>query len=213
VRRLRPVVIGVAIAVALFLVVSAIDPWNWIPNPFSQSKVDRSAPALLNRLEDLSDYRAASAQLQELVDIEHDTRFVPSVISGDRVSFLAFGTVDAVVDFGALGTGAVTVSGDRKTVEVTLPHARIATVKVDPDKSRVLNRQRGVLDRLGSVFTDNPTGERELYQVSEQKLRAAAGDSKLTARAEANTKRMLQALFRTLGFEHITVTFATNPKS
>jgi hypothetical protein len=207
------VAIGAVVAVALILLASAVDPWNWIPNPFSQSKVDRSAPALLNRLEDLSDYRAASAQLQELVDIEHDTRFVPSLISGDRVSFLAFGTVDAVVDFGGLGPGAVTVSDDRKTVDVTLPHARIDTVKVDPDRSRVLNRQRGVLDRLGSVFTDNPTSERELYQLSEDKLRIAAGQSKLTARAETNTTRMLQALFRTLGFEHITITFATNPKS
>jgi hypothetical protein len=207
------VAIGAAVAVAVVLLVSALDPWNWIPNPFSQSKVDRSAPALLNRLEDLSDYRAASAQLQELIDIEHDTRFVPSVISGERVSFLAFGTVDAVVNFGDLGSGAVTVSDDRKTVEVTLPHARIDTVKVDPDRSRVLNRQRGVLDRIGSVFTDNPTSERELYQLSEDKLRTAAGQSKLTARAETNTRRMLQALFRTLGFEHITITFATNPRS
>ncbi|MCU1379091.1 MAG: uncharacterized protein JWN29_2074 [Acidimicrobiales bacterium] len=197
-----------AVAVAVVLLASVFDPWDWIPNPFEESTVDRSAPALLNRLEDLSEYRAASAQLQELVDIEKDTRFVPSVISGDRVSFLAFGTVDAVVDFGTLGKDAVTVSGDRKTVEVTLPHARTDTVKVDPGKSRVLNRNRGVLDRLGSVFSDNPTSERELYQLSEQKLRLAAGDSKLTARAETNTRRMLQALFGSLGFEHITITFA-----
>jgi hypothetical protein len=197
-----------AVGVAVVLLASVFDPWDWIPNPFEESTVDRSAPALLNRLEDLSDYRAATAQLQQLVDIEKDTRFVPSVISGDRVSFLAFGTVDAVVDFATLGDGDVTVSGDRKTVEVTLPHAHIDTVKVDPRQSRVLDRDRGVLDRLGSVFSDNPTSERELYQLSEEKLRTAAGDSQLTARAETNTKRMLQALFGSLGFEHITITFA-----
>jgi hypothetical protein len=208
-RRLRPVGIGVAVAVLVILVASVFDPWSWLPNPFSRSKVDRSAPALLNRLEDLSEYRAASAQLQELIDIEDDTRFVPSFISGERVSFLAFGTVDAVVDFGDLGKGSVTVSDDRRTATVVLPHARIDSVHVDPDRSRVLNRERGVLDRLGSVFSDNPTSERELYQLGEKKLRAAAADSKLTARAEANTRKMLRALFQSLGFEHITIRFET----
>jgi hypothetical protein len=208
-RRLRPVGIGVAVAVLVILVASVFDPWSWLPNPFSRSKVDRSAPALLNRLEDLSEYRAASAQLQELIDIEDDTRFVPSFISGERVSFLAFVTVDAVVDFGDLGKGSVTVSDDRRTATVVLPHARIDSVHVDPDRSRVLNRERGVLDRLGSVFSDNPTSERELYQLGEKKLRAAAADSKLTARAEANTRKMLRALFQSLGFEHITIRFET----
>ena len=62
-RRLRPIAIGAAVAVLVVLVASVFDPWSWLPNPFAQSKVDRSAPALLNRLEDLSQYRAASAQL------------------------------------------------------------------------------------------------------------------------------------------------------
>lgn len=201
--------IGAAVAVLVVLVASVFDPWSWLPNPFSSSKVDRSAPALLQRLDDLSEYRAASAQLQELIDLEDDTRFVPSFISGERVSFLAFGTVDAVVDFGSLGKGDVTVSDDRKSVTVVLPPARIDTVHVDPSRSRVLNRDRGVLDRLGSVFSDNPTSERELYQLSEKKLKAAAAQSKLTARAQTNTRAMLRALFRSLGFDDVTIRFET----
>jgi hypothetical protein len=208
-QRLRSILIGGAVAVLVIVVASVLFSFDWLPNPFSHSTVDRSAPALLDRLDDLSEYRAASAQLQELIDIEDDTRFVPSFISGERVSFLAFGTVDAVVDFDGLGKGAVTVDDDRETVTVVLPHARIDTVHVDPERSRVLNRQRGVLDRLGSVFSDNPTSERELFQLSEQKLKSAAAQSKLTARAEANTRKMLQALFESLGFEHVTVRFET----
>jgi hypothetical protein len=206
-QRLRPILLGGAIAVLVIVVLSLFDVWGWIPNPFSKSTIDRSAPALLERLEDLEDYHAASAQLQEFVDVEDDTRFIPSFISGQRVSFLAFGSVDAVVDFGALGDGAVTVSDDRKTVTVVLPPAHIGDVHVDPDRSRVLNRQRGVLDRLGGVFTDNPTGERELFQLSEQKLKAAAGKSELTDRAETNTRNMLKALFQSLGFDHVTIRF------
>jgi hypothetical protein len=103
----------------------------------------------------------------------------------------------------------VTVSDDRKSATIVLPRARIAGVKVDPARSRVLNRDRGVLDRIGSVFSDNPTSERDLYQLSEKKLRTAAAQSKLTARAETNTRKMLQALFQSLGFEQVTIRFDT----
>jgi hypothetical protein len=208
-RSLRTIALGALAAVVVFLVASLIDPWDLLPNPFETEKVDRSGPALLEKLEDLSEYHAASAQLQELIDIEDDVRFVPSFIAGERVSFLAFGTVDAIVDFSALEQGALDVSEDRKTVHVTLPPARIDTVTVDPERSRVLDRDRGVLDRLGGVLSDNPTGERELYLEAEEKLRRAAADSELTERAEANTRRMLRALFATLGFEDITIEFAT----
>ena len=212
-RTFRSVAVGAMVAVVVFVVASLLDPWDLLPNPFERERVDRSGPALLERLEDLSEYRAASAQLQELIDIEDDTRFLPSFVSGERVSFLAHGTVDAVVDFEGLAAGSVTVSDDRKTVRVTLPRARIDTVRVDPDESRVLNRERGVLDRLGSVFSDNPTSERELYQLAEEKLRDAAADSELQARAETNTRRMLHALFRTLGFDYITVVFDTERRT
>lgn len=212
-RTFRSVAVGAMVAVLVFVVASLLDPWDLLPNPFESERVDRSGPALLERLEDLAEYRAASAQLQELIDIEDDTRFVPSFISGERVSFLAFGTVDAVVDFSALGEGSVVVDDDRTSVEVVLPPARIDTVRVDPQRSRVLNRERGVLDRLGSVFSDNPTSERELYQLGEAKLRTAAAESELTERAETNTRRMLRALFESLGFEDITIRFETDART
>ena len=206
-RSLRSVLVGAGVAVLVVVVLSLLDVWDFLPNPFERTRVDRSAPALLQRLEDLSEYRAASAQLQELIDVEEDTRFVPSLISGERTSFLAFGTVDAVIDFSSLGSGAVTVDDERTTVAVRLPRATIDDVKVDPKQSRVLDRERGVLDRLGSVFSDSPTSERGLYLLSEEKLKAAAASSGLRARAELNTKRMLTALFRSLGFTDITITF------
>ena len=206
-RSLRSVLVGAGVAVLVVVVLSLLDVWDFLPNPFERTRVDRSAPALLQRLEDLSEYRAASAQLQELIDVEEDTRFVPSLISGERTSFLAFGTVDAVIDFSSLGSGAVTVDDERTTVAVRLPRATIDDVKVDPKQSRVLDRERGVLDRLGSVFSDSPTSERELYLLSEEKLKAAAASSGLRARAELNTKRMLTALFRSLGFTEISISF------
>jgi hypothetical protein len=211
--RAGALVIGALIAVLVLLLIGALSPWSFLSNPFRSERVDRSGPALLERLEDLSEYRAATAQLQVLVDVEDDTRFLPSIISGQRTTFLAFGNVDAIVDFSGLEDGAVEVSDDRRTVRVTLPPARIADVSVDPSRSYVVNRNRGVLDRLGSVFSDNPTSERELYLLSEDKLRDAADESELTARAETNTRRMLTALFESLGFDDVTIVFESDTRT
>lgn len=204
----RVVVIAAGVIVALF-VVGAIDLFDFLPNPFKSETVDRSQPALLERLSDLSEYRAASAELQVLIDVEDDVRFVPSFLAGQRVTFLAGGSVDGAVDFGSLGDDAVEIDGDEVTI--TLPAAVIVDVDVDPDRSYVVNRERGVLDRIGGVFSDNPTGEQELYQLAEDKLRAAADQSALRDRAERNTRKMLTALLRSLGFDKVTVVFEEPP--
>jgi hypothetical protein len=61
------------------------------------------------------------------------------------------------------------------------------------------------------VFSDNPTSERELYRLAEQKLAAAAGESELVARAEQNTREMLRSMLRSLGYSEVTVVFRDPP--
>jgi hypothetical protein len=208
-KRGGQILIGVAgVLVGLFLF-GALDIFDFLPNPFERNEVDRSQPALLERLSDIAEYRAASAELQVLIDVEEDVRFLPSVIAGERVTFLAGGTVDAAIDFGDLDDGAVEVDGD--SVTITLPAATIVDVDVEPDRSYVVNRDRGILDRIGGIFSDNPTGEQELYQLAEEKLRAAADESALRERAERNTRKMLETLLLTLGFDEVTIEFEEPP--
>ena len=176
-------------------------------NPFTTETVDRTGPAVLKAVEDLSRYQAATGHFQVIVDLEEDARFMPDFIRGERTLFVAAGTVDASVDFAGIGAGAVTVSPDGDGVTVVLPHARLSDARIDTEESRVVSRQRGLLDRLGGVFSDSPTGERQLYLLAEKKLEAAAREAGVLARAEENTEAMLTSMLRSLGFERVTVTF------
>jgi hypothetical protein len=212
-RRLpvRLAVAGIGVAVLIPLADRAVDlfpSWN---NPLEQEVVDRSTPPLMLALEDLDEYHAATGTFQVVIDQERDTPYLPSVISGERTSFLATGTVDAYVDFSDVGTQAVEVSPDRRSVTIALPGPRLGEASVDPDNSRVLDRDRGVLDRIGGMFEENPSSEGEFYALAEQRLEAAAADSDLLARGEENTRDMLTALAGSLGFEQVTVTFAAAP--
>lgn len=176
-------------------------------NPFTTETVDRSQPAVLKAIEDLSRYEAASGSFQVIVDLEKDARFMPDFVRGERTLFVAGGTVDASVDFSSIGSGAITVSPGGDAVTVALPRARLSDARIDPAASRVVSRQRGLLDRLGGVFSDNPTGERQLYLLAEKKLEAAARAGGVRARAEENTRAMLTSMLRSLGFDRVTVTF------
>ena len=215
-RRRRPSVGGpvalVAAVVVLLLALPALIP---ALNPFKEETVDRSGPVLLQSLEDLSEYRAASANLQVIVDVEQDTDLIPSFIKGERTLFVAAGSVDAAVDFRDLGKDprAVRVSEDRKAVTVTLPPARLTDARLDQSRSRVYDRDRGVLDRIGDAVSDaGGADQQELYVLAERKLaEAARADRQILRTGEANTKQMLSGMLRALGFERITITFARPP--
>jgi hypothetical protein len=177
-------------------------------NPFHEDTKDRSGPALLKSLEDLSEYRAASANLEIVVDVEQDNKLLPAFIRGERTLFVAAGSVDAAVDFSGLGKGAVKVSDDRKAVSITLPAATLTEARLDPSRSRVYDRDRGLFNRVEDLFADNPADEQPLYALATKKLEAAAAaDPELRKRAQENTQRMLEGMMRGLGFERVTVTF------
>jgi hypothetical protein len=97
-------------------------------------------------------------------------------------------------------------------VTVSLPHATLSKPVFDTGASHVVDRDRGLLDRLGSVFSESPTGEHALYAAAEPKLRAAADQSALVARADQNTTQMLQQFLGALGFDHVTVVFEDRPE-
>ena len=204
---------GVLLLVVL-LAVSSLGNLRWwpsLPNPFGAREVDRSQPVLLKAIEDLEVFKAASGNFQVVVDLEESSRGIPLLIKGERTLFVAGGSVDAEVDFSGIGDGAIKVSADGERVEVTLPRARLTQARVDPAQSRVFSRERGLLDRLGSVLSDNPTSERELYQLAQAKMQAAAAQSDLLARAEQNTRAMLESMLRSLGYTDVTVTFRDPP--
>ncbi|GAA3494906.1 DUF4230 domain-containing protein [Streptomyces prasinosporus] len=174
---------------------------------FGTETRDRSGPALLESVRDISRYEAASGNFQVVVDLEKDTRFLPDAIRGSRTLYVGAGTVDAYVDLGGLGEDDVRVDDDRTSATLRLPHARLGTPALDPERSYAVSKQRGLLDRLGDVFSDNPNGEQAVQKLAVRHIGEAARESGLTARAEANTTGMLQGLLRSLGFEKVRVVY------
>ncbi|MEW2274705.1 hypothetical protein CQW39_26810 [Streptomyces griseofuscus] len=168
---------------------------------------DRSGPALLKSIDDMSRYDAASGNFQVVVDLEKDAKYLPDALRGTRTLYVGAGTVEAYVDLGRVGEKDVTVNKDRTSATLRLPHARLGKPALDADHSYAVSKQRGLLDRLGDLFSDNPDSEHAVQKLAVSHIGEAAKGSGLTARAESNTTDMLEGLLHSLGFKDVHVTY------
>jgi hypothetical protein len=208
-RRSRSGLKVAGVAVLAMLAVAgadrAMDLLPSLENPLQERVIDTQRPALMTALSNLSDYHASQGAFQVVVDLERDTPYVPGFVKGERTTYLASGTVDGVVDFRGLGDGAVQVEG--QSVVITLPPPRLDEPAVDVDSSRVVARDRGLVDRVSGALSDSPTSERDVALLAERKLADAAAQSDVLARAQDNTRTLLTGLARSFGYTDVTVRF------
>ncbi|MFI6932184.1 DUF4230 domain-containing protein [Streptomyces sp. NPDC050287] len=176
---------------------------------FGTQTHDRSGPALLQSIQDISRYDAASGNFQVVVDLEKDTKFLPDAIRGSRTLYVGAGSVDAYVDLGKVGENDVTVNDARTSATLRLPHAQLGKAALDADRSYAVSKQRGLLDRLGDLFSDNPNSEQAVQKLAVRHITEAAKESELTRRAETNTTTMLRGLLGSLGFKEVQVSYGS----
>ncbi|MFI6319875.1 DUF4230 domain-containing protein [Nonomuraea sp. NPDC050556] len=205
-RRRRWRYVAGLLVLAVLLVVGGRLAWSWV-NPFGEQTVDRSQPVLLESIHNLSRFEAATGNFQVVVDLEKDANFLPDAIKGTRTLFVGAGNVDAYVDFSGLAKDALTVSKDRTQVTLRIPRAQLEKPNLDNSRSYVFAQQRGLLDRVQDFLSSSPGDQRELYVLAEKKISEAAVSSDLRARADTNTKAMLEGLLRSLGFTKVSVKF------
>jgi hypothetical protein len=198
-------VIGLAAVLVLGVQVSGLLPE--LRNPFAKEETDRSQPPLLKSIQDLSRYVAAEGNFEVVVDLEKNRKYVPEFLLGERTLFVGAGTVDAYVDFGKIAEGAVVESADRKSVEIKLPAPQLSEVNLDLERSYIFAEKRGMLTQLGDLFGGDPNRQREVYLKAEQKIAESAKSSGLGERAQENTRKMLEGLLRSLGYEKVTITY------
>lgn len=192
---------------ALLLGLSAVRLLPRLHNPFAETTVDRSQPALLKSITALSRYEAASGSFQVIVDLAKRSSFLPSFIEGTDTLFVGAGTDIAFVDFSGLKGRDVVVSPDRTRVTITLPPAQLEPAVLNVKQSYVFAEQQGLLNRVGDFFSSSPNSQQQVYVLAVKKIQAAARHSPLVAEAERNTTGMLTGLLHSLGFHQVTVLF------
>ncbi|GGU31037.1 DUF4230 domain-containing protein [Lentzea flava] len=189
---------GALVAAVFILLGAAVYVFGQF-KPIGEESIDRSQPAMLKSVRDLSQYHAASGEFQVVLDIENDVKWVPSALAGERTLFVAAGSVNAYVDLGSIKDDGLVVSPDRKTVELRLPKARLDKPNLHHDRSYVFSQQRGLINDLQALA--GPPDQQRFYVAAEAKLAEAAKQSELLRRADDNTRVMLTGMLQSLGFQ------------
>lgn len=201
------VVVALAGLMVLVLLLGGLHLLPGLPNPFAERTNDRSGPVLLKSIQDMSRYEGASGNFEVVVDLQKDAKYLPDIVHGERTLYVGAGSVDAYVDLGSLKSGAVTVSDDRTSAAIRLPHAALERTSLDPEHSYVVSQKRGLFDRVGDFFGSDTGNAQKLSILAAQKIQDAAKKTELTTRAEANTRSMLQGMLTSLGFTRISISF------
>jgi hypothetical protein len=180
-------------------------------NPFRTVHKDHSPPPILMELREMADLHASQAQFEVLIDHEDDVRYMPAALAGERVQFVGIGTVDAVLDLSTLSADAIVYDEKTNSAVITLPAPEIAAPVLDHEQSHVMNRDRGVFNRVAGLFSDNPTSEDGLYQAASAKMADAAAQSGLVAMAEQHAEDLLEGMVTRLGVDHVQIVFENPP--
>ncbi|MET7399807.1 DUF4230 domain-containing protein [Dactylosporangium sp. NPDC005572] len=206
-RGLFWLVATIGLVVALVLGAKTIGLFPDLKNPFAEEQTDRSGPALLKSVQDLSQFVAAEGNFEVIVDVQKDRKYIPDFLLNERILFVAAGSVEVYVDFASIGQGSVKESEDRRSAEITLPAPQLRPVRINNERSYVYSEERGVFNRIGDVFSSDPNRLQEVYRLAETKIGDAAKEADLGKRAEENTRKMLQQFLAALGYTSVTVNF------
>jgi cytochrome c556 len=115
-----------------------------------------------SKIKELEQFTAAEGQFVQTVDFERDAKYLPSFLKGERVVASVQGNVDATVDFGGLDQDAVKVSDDRRTITLRLPAPELQPADIEESSTKILTRDRGILDRTEDFFASSPTDDTPL---------------------------------------------------
>jgi hypothetical protein len=152
--------------------------------------------ALVTQVRELNRLETATMHVIHVGRVSQSYKLVPNAIAGDEITFLAEGDVIAGIDLARLTPQDVWRSADG-TINMRLPPAEVLVVRVDNAKSRVINRDTGVLRRRDIDL------ETRARQHAEENIRSEAlKKGVLTIAAESGEKK-LAGFLQTVGVEKV----------
>jgi Protein of unknown function (DUF4230) len=149
-----------------------------------------SGPALLTKVQTLSQFVTVKYSLEKVVDFEDAKWYGDS-----RVLLVAHGVVKAGMDLSQLAPGDIEISG--KKISLTLPRTRITDVYLDDRQTQILDHSTGAFRLFDKDLEQNAR------QRAVDELRLAASQNGILKNAADMGQSQLKILLYQLGFTDI----------
>jgi hypothetical protein len=155
-----------------------------------------TSPVVVEGIQELD--RLATVRWTESVVITRESggTQLEQFLTGERVLLVATGEVEAGVDLAEMDVDDVRVDGDRVTVD--LPETQMLSSSLDEERTRVYDRDRGLLN-LGA----DDVLVQEARQDAEAEVVSTAEENGILEIAERNAEESIRAFVTSLGFEEV----------
>jgi Protein of unknown function (DUF4230) len=191
----------VVLSVALGVAISDFNLLGRIPvvGPFlfeEQPARTTTGPVVVEGIKDLNQLATVRWEESVIITRESGGTELEQLVSGEEVTVVATGYVEAGVNLANLGQDDVRVDGE--TVTIRLPEPEILSTSLDEEETRVYDRDFGLLN----IHPDDALVE-EARGVAVDKIEEAARDEDILNRAEQNAENSVRAFVTSLGFEEV----------
>lgn len=163
----------------------------------------RDSDAVIEGIQRLNELATVRYTTQVIVTEEENERILqqplPEFLTGESVILVAWGEVEAGIDLDELGKDDVQVEGERTTID--LPEARILESSLDEDRTRLFDRDRGLLKIRG-----NDALLEEARRDAEDRMVEIARENGIVEQAENNAEDSIRQFLTSLGYDQVVFT-------
>lgn len=159
----------------------------------------RSTSTVITRIQQLSRLETTSYTMEKVIEAGVQGNVFQNLLFGDRLLLIAHGTVIAGIDLGKLQESDVTISEDGNVITIHLPPIEIFSATLDNSKTRVYDREKGLL------ATNNQDLETMARQTAEAGILQSACESGIMQRATNDSRRSVEQIVSVMGFERVEI--------
>ncbi len=159
----------------------------------SGTSINASRDAVVKEMRQLGRLETSSFTIEKIIEAKKDGGGPwRNILFGDKVLLIANGEVVAGYDLSTISEDAIEKTSG--SLRVKLPAPQILSVRLDNEKTRVYDRDQGLLSRGDKDL------ESEARLAAEQSIRGAACASGILREAETNAVKQLKAVLGALGY-------------
>lgn len=160
-------------------------------------RVNTDGTAVVKEIQKLQRLETASYTIEQIIDAGTQGNRFQEFLYGDRILLIANGQVVAGFDFAKIQPQDIQVQG--QTIVIRAPAPEILYTRLDNSKTRVYDRNQGILTKGEKDLESAARSEAELS------IRNAACEAGVLDTAEENGRKQLTALLTALRFQDITI--------
>lgn len=154
----------------------------------------------LSQLTELSELGTVEYTVKKAVMAKGDTAWYK--IGDRKVIYTIEASLKAGVDMSNFSLESIKINEEHKTVEVTLPHAKLLVLNIKPES------EKKEWEKVGLLRSNFTAEERNLVlREGEKSIREDVKKLGILEDAEKNARSFFQSLFKSMGYQSVVVNF------